>query len=349
MPLSLSKLQELLISKQFIPNAYYIMDGLLFYIEIFSVKTSELFLLYIPSKYEFPMKDTDPDTYVLKYLNLGIAENVTDEYAGLPEHKLEDGIQLNPDKEGIEGYLENNYKHAIALKDIPEDELEQLKSVFRQLRRLKFSVQNIKYKLAISYKNYLCAIRRDDSMNCFTINKYPKTHLKKLLVATDLEVFYENSDKMNEDISRVKTSIERIFDRNRVVNSSIGSKISEKTLKQIPANIVKKKIEYDLLVTKLQKMLAGVSLAEDKKLAKRSLLETQSGTVQNDADRLHRKGFIEVELENIALKKADIVSTLLSTIEKRENAILTVDKLMFDNNVMYDAIVKNYAKLKEFA
>lgn len=350
MPLSLQKLQELLVSKYYIPNSYYIMDDLLFYIEIFSIATSELFLLYIPSKYEFHMKDTDPDTYNLKYINLGISDNVADEYAGLPEQKIEDGIQLNPDKEGIEKYLESNYKHAIALKDIPEHELEELKSLFRQLRRLKYSVQNIKYKLAISYKNYLCAIRRDDSMNCFIINKYPKTHLKKLLVTTDLEVFYENSEKMIDDISRVKTSVERIFDRNRIVNSSIGTKITEKTLKQIPSNIQKKKIEYDVIILKLRKMLNGITQAEQNSLTELKNLEQQTGnSFQTDANRLHRKSLINIELENIALKKADIISTLLTVIEKRENAVLTVDKLMFDNNVMYDAIVKNYTKLKEFA
>ena len=61
MPLSLSKLEDFLSKQGFIPNKFFIMDNTCFYIELFAVKTSDIFLLYIPSKYSF-RKDPDNNT-----------------------------------------------------------------------------------------------------------------------------------------------------------------------------------------------------------------------------------------------------------------------------------------------
>jgi len=50
---SILKLEKLLVNKGFIPNKYFIIDGTISYIEIISLNSADVFLLYIPSKYEF--------------------------------------------------------------------------------------------------------------------------------------------------------------------------------------------------------------------------------------------------------------------------------------------------------
>jgi len=350
MPLSLPKLHDLLLSRGLIPNSYFVMEGTVFYIELFSLKSPDIFYMYIPSNYEFPAPKpgSGTDTFELETINIPYSDDITNDY-GQPENRIEDGIQIGNGNEPIEQYLENNYKQDINLKDLTPDELQQMKSIYRQLKRLKYSVQNIKYKLAITYKNYICGIRRDDSINFFAIKKYPRNSGKKLVVVSDLEVFYENPEKMVEDVRRVKSSVEKIFDKNRVINSDIGQRITEKTMKEIPLKIQKKKLDYDKLIQSLEKILSETSSTEERKL--KELKEVEDSIPANlnaDVSKITQRSRLEQELEKIAELKGEIIQNLILTIEKRDNAILSVDKLMFDNNVMYDAIVKNFSKLKEF-
>ena len=58
MPLSIVKLQEFLTLKGFVANKFFIMNGYCFYLEIFCLKTADIFLLYIPSKYNIQINDT---------------------------------------------------------------------------------------------------------------------------------------------------------------------------------------------------------------------------------------------------------------------------------------------------
>jgi len=323
------------------------MDGLVFYIEIFSLKNPDLFFMYIPSKYEIPATEKDVDTYVLEYLELNVGDNLTEEYAGVPKQTT-GGVHLKDSGEGVEKYLESNYKDSISLKDVPEEDLLELKSIYRQLRRLRYSVKDIKYKIVISFKNYLCAIRRDDSISCFTVKKSSRDQGKKLLVCTDLEILYENPEKMNEDILTVKRGIERLLEKNCTINSVTLQRMSEKTVLTIPGKISLKKTEYDSLLIKLNIMLKNISEQEEKKVEELKGLETSGGRMQDDIERVHNRSRLEGELEKIAETKSEIIKNIMKIKEKRETALLTVDKLMFDNNVMYDAIVNNYSKLRAF-
>jgi hypothetical protein len=47
--------------------------------------------------------------------------------------------------------------------------------------------------------------------------------------------------------------------------------------------------------------------------------------------------------------KADITKNILILREKKENTVLSIDKIMFDNTVMLDSIFKNFSKLKDYS
>lgn len=353
MPLSFSKLNEFITSKGFIPNKYFVMNGSCFYIEIFSLKTSDIFLLYIPSKYDIHIK-TSENIYKIKYVDMSNSENITDEYGIKPDIENAYGnmqIQLSPDREHLEEHLENNYKHAISLTDISQDDTADLKSVYRQLKRLKYCVQNLKYKLAITYKNYICSITRDDSIQCLTIKNYPRDDSKKLMVVVDLETFYEKNDKLIEDISVVRQSIYRVLERNQNLHGQVIEKIikNKKEISSIPQLTELKKNKYDTMMTKLQEMLAIMTEAE-KKTAEElyRLNDNQTQDLQNDINRVHHKTRLEKELDKINTIRANISKSMLIIREKRENSTLNIDKIMFDNTIMFDSMVKNFAKLKDF-
>ena len=215
MSFSISKLQNLIQANGFIPISYFIIDGMCFYVELYSTQTGEVFFMYIPSKYEFVMSENDI-TFKMKYINNKDLDNISDD-GNIEDRYMSNVMPVN--QEDIEEQLEDNYKHSISLKNISVQDLLQLKSIFQQLKRLKYSVQNLKYKLGIVYKNYLCAIRRDNSINCFYLKNYSKKKTKRIIIIVDLECFYLKIDRIAEDIGFVKNSLYRILSKNQGINS----------------------------------------------------------------------------------------------------------------------------------
>jgi len=356
MPLSLPKLQDLLVSKGFIPSTYFILDDSIFYIELFSVKSAEIFLLYIPSKYNFVI-NSSRNVYKIRYIDMTAESNVTDEYTGGADNVDVEGaygnmnVELSPDKDRMEEHLEDNYKHTIALGEISKEDISSLKSIYRQMRRLRYCVQNLKYKLGIVYKNYMCSIRRDDSIDCFSLKHYPRKDCKKLFVIIDLETFYAKSEKIIEDVKTVKESIFRVLERNQGMHSRVIGKILEnkKDIDTIPDYTQNKKDEYMILVQQLEQMLITMAEAERKILDELiDIKNTQPTGLQSDIGRAHTKARLEKEYDRIKVIQGQITSNIILLQEKISDSVLNVDDLMFDSTVMFDAIIKNFSRLKDF-
>jgi len=356
MPLSIAKLQDFLSTKGFVANKYFIMDGSCFYIELFCLKTADIFFLYIPSKYDIRPQSAE-NTYKLKYIDMASSDNLPDEYAGQPSNiDIENAygnmqVHLSPDKDQMEEHLESGYRHAISLSDISQDDTIDLKAIYRQLKRLKYCVQNLKYKLGIISKNYICAIRRDDSIDCFTIKNYPRDDCKQLVVIIDLETLYEKSDKVVDDIHTVRQSIYRVLERNQNMHGQVIEKIIEnkKDISTIPQLAENKKLKYDQMISQLEQMITVMSEAEKKVLEQLYEINNSNAPgLQNDINRVHQKARLEKELDRINAIRGSISKNMFILREKRDTAILSIDKIMFDNTVMFDCMVRNFAKLKDF-
>lgn len=356
MPLSVTKLQNLLEDMGFIPNKYFVMNGTCFYIELFSIKTTNVFFLYIPSKYSFEMSPGQ-NVYKIKYIKMDSSDHLPDEYAGTPDNIDIEAvygdvdIQLSPDRDKIAEQLENNYNHPVSLRDISQDDTTTLKAMYRQMRRLRFCTQNVKYKLGVTYKNYICSIRRDDSIDCFFVKNYPRTPYKRLLVIADLEMIYEKNDRINSDMDHVRSGVYKVLQKNQGMYSKVIGKMLEnrEEIARISAKAQLKKAQYDVLEAKLVKMFQIMVSAEKKQLEKQEQFSRENqGGLQADISRVHELSQVDRELDKINRIKGELVRLLLQLREKRETVVLSMDKIMFDNTVMFDCMIKNFAKLKGF-
>lgn len=355
MPLSVSKLQDFISSKGFVTNKFFTLNEYLFYVEIFCLKSADTFLLYIPSKYEIETKD-EKKCFKVKYIDMTNSDNLPDEYAGEPnntniQNAYGNNIHFYSDTDKIEQQLENNYKHSISLKDISIEDTNDIKAIYRQLKRLKYSVQNIEYKLAVLYQNYLCTIRRDDSITCLSIKHFPRNPHKQLMIVTDLENFYEKFEKIPNEIKLVRQSIYHVLERNQTSHGQLINKIIEnkKDINEIPALTEQKKLKYISLISQLEQMLEIVSNSEIKILEELYNINNNiTDNLQNDIQKIHRKTSLEKEIDNINSIKGSISKYINILRQKTENSILSIDKIMFDNTVMFDCMVKNFAKLKQF-
>ena len=354
MPLSISKLEEFLGGKGFAVSKIFTLEGYCFYIEIMSLLTSDIFLLYIPSKYDIRPDNRDA-VYKLKYLDMSRAASITDEYAGPPDDMaIAEAYDAHPDVhsdgDAVENRLEKNYRHAISLKDVSSEDIVDVKAIYRQLKRLKYCVQNLDYKLAILHRNYLCVIRRTNEVECLSAKGHRRGDYKRLLVVVDLETFYSKGEKVSDDVKTVRESIYKVLEKNQSAHERMIDRLSEskKDITSIPAAVSMKVRKYESLTMELEDMLRVMSVAEKDVQARVDSLD--KGVVpglQGDISKVHRRSQLEREMERVVSLKGDIIRSLVSLREKSDDSVLAIDKIMFDNNVMFDAMIRNFARLKE--
>jgi hypothetical protein len=357
MPLSILKLEKLLAEKGFIPSKYFIMNSLVVYMEILSVRDAETFLLYIPSKYKFTVGKAT-NVFKINYVDIEESENNTVvDYAGEPdEHDIENqygkvDIGVSPSHD-IETHLTANYKRNIKLKNMSRDDSKLSRDIFRQLKRLRLCVQNVKYKIAILYKNMLCAIKRDDSIEFYNIKKYRGNNSQKLYITVDLELLFEKMDSLMINIKTIRKEIYHILDKNQFTHTRTLQKLIEgkNTIKTFSNNACKSKIEHNKHLEESYDLLETINKSEKNQINKLYELNhkynsEQKTSLASDIEKSHGKAIIEEDLKNIQTIKKNLVKTIFELKTKRETEMLIVDRIMFDNSVMIDCVLKNFEKL----
>jgi uncharacterized protein YcbK (DUF882 family) len=95
-------------------------------------------------------------------------------------------------------------------------------------------------------------------------------------------------------------------------------------------------------------MMAVTTKAENKLREELKELDKSVGGLHTEIQNAHRKAAIEQEFNQLNKTKQDIIKYVTILREKRENTIISIDKIMFDNTVMFDQMIKNFTKLKNY-
>ena len=347
MGLSVDKLKNLLSQLGYVDIRYFIYEGYCFYIECSSLKTSEIFMVYIPSKYKFKMNESG-NAYKVKLL--------TDNYDMNEEAEMvyEEKINLEPHKtENMNEHLETQYRHTINLKDISKDDRKELDSIQKQLKRFKYCIQNIDYRIAITYKNYLCVIRRGDdySIECYQIKRSPKGDNKKFYVTTDLEMLYNRSDQLAHDITHIQFQMYKLLEKNQSLHARVVDSIlqNKNNVLSVAEKMKEKREKYEKHTNRLQNLLNSLIKAEEFKFDEiQRLNHNYPYHLDNDLEITNKKTRLEQDIMEINDIKKQISYYLNMIKEQREDILLSIDDILFDNTVMIDSMLKNFESLKKF-
>jgi len=364
MTLSFRKLGRFLSKKGMIAKKIFAMNGLCVYIEVLCISNADSFLLYIPSKYEIQITEDMENVFQVSYIEVGEDGNIASDYAGEPDNfdleKEYDEIDVNlgtdGDKEDFVGHLEENYNHPVSLKDMSKDDFTDLRNVFRQLRRLKFCVQSIKYKLSIIYKNYICCIRRDDTFEGFIVKNFPRVDTRKLIVTMDLETLYDKIESIDIDIITVKEGVYKVLNKNQRKNTRNLQKMlqSETDILEQSEIIYRRKAKYTKYLDGLQTLLTDLGQSERKIIEQLMIIEDKYNDpgikgLHSDIEKSHKTSKLEADLDRINKVKQDIIGNIIEIKGKLENISLVTDKIFFDVSIMLDQIFKNFSKLSELS
>lgn len=365
MTLSLNKLEKFLHSNGFIPKKFFVIKNFIVYIEVLSINNADSFMLYIPSKYDIQIDQRD-DIYKIKNIQVDEYGNIPIDYAGAPDNieleKAYDEIDLltdplelsSKDQHNMEHHLEEKYKHQVSLKDNSKKTTDQLREIFRQLRRLKFCVQNLKYKLCIICMDYLCCIGRHNNFDCYYIENIQGYSEKKLMISLDLETFYSNFSSIAVDIAAIREGVYRVLDKNHIKHvNNISKMLEQKNLGVLSDIILTKKLHCYTNLKSLEKLLYTLGQSEKKIIEKLiNIQERYSGEaslkgLHMDVEHSHLISKQEDELSRLNVVKQELISNILQVKTKYDNLSLKVDNICFDNIIMIDAILKNFLLLKQ--
>jgi hypothetical protein len=360
MPMSMQKVEEVLASKGFVIRRYYTLEEYCIYLEVFSVRDASTFMLYVSSRYElkipFGLKE---NVYPLKYMEMdGIdTANYTDEPDKVEMEQFYNHFDIDFDggtgnEDDLEKRLKENYNYEVTLKDLKRDDLHSLKEIFRQLKRFLFCVKNIKYKISIFYKNYLCSITKDDELDAFLILNFPKVDEHKLYIYLDLKTMFEKMNTFPADIKSVKDGLHRLLDQNQIKHTKVLNDMIQQriTFLSISDEIAKKKVEILNGCKEFEKLLVTLNQSEIEtcnKLTETHEKYTDFGLqgLHNDIERTHIVSKLENELKKITALKREILDNIFTLRSKYENMSLKMDKILFDNSVMIHEISKNFEEL----
>lgn len=359
--LLLSKLETLLSTKGFIIKKIYVISGMCVYLEILCLSSADIFLLYIPSKYDISAKDSRVK-YKIEYIEFEELDNIPGNYAGEPDKLELEGVyeeinlEISADrdnKDDLEEHLEESYKRPVSLKDSNKNDTKEIKDIFRQLKRLRFCVQNIKYKLAIQFKNYICCVRRDDSVDCFCIKHYRGEASRKLFIIVDLETLYDKISSVETDIKTVRDGVYKVLNKNQLLHSKHLNKAFEErnNLAQFSEGLYQQKSIYTEYINNLESMLFQLCDSEKKIVEKLFVVQEKYNTmgikgVHEDIANSHEISKYESQLEKMGDVKQEIINNILILKTKEEDIYLKCDKTFFDNSVMLDAVVRNVRSLE---
>jgi hypothetical protein len=356
MPLSINKLRKILYEKGFITKKMYKINNNCNFIEIISILSGDMFMLYVPSKYKFRIEENCHKMKLI-HLNDKDREEISNEYAESPnQDRMEDiyeEIELDSDYnkkniDDIEKLLEGKYKKPIYLKDLNIEDSYDVKCVFRQLKRLKYCVQSLRYKLVLKYKKYLCVLHLDDTIECFYVKSLPMENKRKIIVTMDLELFYENFDNLMDEITQVKNGISRVLDKNHTNHSKTLQKMLNKkdTIIQITNQLFIKKNELRKYIHHFQQLLNEMNVSEKINKKKLDNLNYKTNGSSNLTLSQQRRQIIEEIKKNHRLKD-EIIDNILNVQNQEEHISLIIDKILFDNTVMLDRIFKNLNDLSD--
>lgn len=360
MTLSIFKLEKLFASSGFLINKYFGMGGICMFIELISIKDGSSFMIYIPSKYEFNLPN-GKNVYKIDYLDTQSNDDKVDEYIDSRSDQIEKNyndiefIMSPPKKNNLDmtRHLEESYNRPLTLKNLSEHDSCVIKDINRHLNRLKYCIQHIKYSVGIHYKNYIASIRHGE-INIYFIKKYQGDDLRKLFIVADLELFYEKIETINNDISVVKEGIYNVLNKNHSSHTNRLKKMIDEKNNFIDSadSIYKKKTEYEFNIQRFEKLLYDINKSEKdmiKKIYKyqERLRDEKTSGIHGDIEKIHIKNALEQELKKITSVKQDIMKNLNILKGELENIFLSTDKILFDNIIMFDLIIKNFKTLSE--
>jgi hypothetical protein len=358
--LSFEKLTSLLSEHGFIPIRMFEKEDRLYMIQCISSKNARMFMLVIPKEYKIKV-ERDNEVVELKPLSFqdtkekNLSKKYADEIdlfdfeANYPEITLPERTQ-EEQEDHIEEKLMESYKRPIFIRDLGPDDVSVIKDMFRQVRRLRLSIQTTPYRLVIYYKRYICVLNKDDTIEGF-ISKTIEEPTRKVITTVTLDYFITNLEQIEDNIIRIEEGITKTIDK--TIASTVDKYnnflvLSKNNLKNITLVRLKKE-QITKVITGLIQKLDSIKEQENMLKTKLKMMGKKDTSFYGDMNSVQGRQNIVKKLEELYIDKTDILEQLIKNRELSSHITLMTDKILFDNIVMLNSIINNLKLLDSLA
>lgn len=318
MSISIQKLLILLEKCDMYASKYYSKNGICNFINVISKTDGNEYMLYTSSKYNISLRDVKNNVFEIKGFDMNKSKDVLSDYGN---HKQDVASEMGTNII-TENNLLNNYKNTKINTN------EDVKCIYRHLQRICYITKATDYKAVIEHNNVLGVINKDNDTIFYQIKNKNTCNSDKLLVCFDLELLYKNIKKIQIDLLNVKTSINKILDKNYNKNINyIHNLLSNVNLGADVLNnhIMSKKTEYHNKIVQLEELLNTTNIKEKEY---KIHLENGNNTVIDN-------------LRELLKTKSNILLEIINTINKKDHLTIMCDKLLFDNIILVNQLKKN--------
>lgn len=331
--ISFQKLQDLFASNELLVSKYFLHRDKCRVIELISSVYAEKILLYISDEYSLDVAIVE-NTYILHTANIDSAPPlpIEEKYSDANMFKVENSdINKKNPSTNIEKTLTERYNKPLNNLDDGVD--ESLEDVTKQLMRLKFCVQNVKLKLGIIFRNFLCLLSNDNTLLYFSIENFPKSNKRKMYVVVNLEYFYDNLSNVMVNVRHLEKGVYDIISRNHQSQiNALNYIISlHASLPTYSTRILQQEQNYKQHITCFKELLPKILDLEKKHLEK-----LKGTNIPNEQLIIQRK------LDQIIIIKNEIIESVLILKDRCSDMALTFDKVFFDNTIIVSKLMDNF-------
>jgi hypothetical protein len=297
--------------------------------------------------------EPDVDVFNLSDIdNPDMSEKITEDYEkemkpiDVAEHYESELPSVYENEDDLANTLKREYKYKIPTEERDPDNQRMIKDVYRQLDRLKYSMSNSRYSLGIIYKHYLFYLDDDEDIRIYNIisngGAYDLKDSRHLLISVGLEDFFDSIDTAAETMETIKGGIDKILLRNYKKQINLIQDMTNKCVTSVRdfTSIAKKNAEYKSGESELKSLYKNIIKSETAAIKK--LTDRIESNPEDDTSLK----MLNQDVRQIEDTKMDIVSQLMNANEKISNVSLCMDKIMFDNLVLFNSIITNFKLLK---
>lgn len=374
--LSISKLEKLLETVKLNPVEYFTIENECVYIHVVS-NVGDHILIYVNSNYPIPLNITDStekvkfsSIHTLKEIEMDNDGMLTDAY--LDSSDVKDGARndydctssFSPEQKGdLQLDLEQTYtSKSIEMKKRDKKGSES-KVMFKHLERLKFIVENVKYKLALVSSELLFSIKSDNSFNTFFIKRKPSNIIEtgsndlnnqiQLMICLDLNTLYANLELLNDDLAKIRSSVIENLTTIQKRNTTILARLLEKckTVTKQASNAISGINLIDSLIQKsmtcLQKITVALKQAESMAPSKDNLTSSGISGLHEDISNVHASSRAEAVISRLKETEKKAVSTLMYLKQLQGTLLVEMDRVSFDNSILVHSVINNIDKFDD--
>jgi hypothetical protein len=329
---NIQKLKKLLWDNGYIIMEYYVLEGLCRYIKIIHTYSGQIFLLFIPSRFNLAV-EYDSNVFTLALIEE--KEEVENHHA--PQTYVPIGSHSPTEMRtdiSVAEQLENNYVYNITLSQLRPEEMNLILGLKLQTQRLRHCFKFMKHKICLQASNFLSVLLDDDTIHNFNINGYDKETKRVWFVVTELETFYLKIDNFSETLQVVGKELAGLLDKNQQKHLDFLQKKYVDDFVRKSVDIFSKKIKLNAQQQSIQAILSKIQRTEEQLVSQKEALQTEKGQTRiDDTSIAAKRNHLEKNLTKVHQTKLEVLKNLQTHDTILKNLYLRIDQLGFDLSV----------------